>query len=251
MASDGLTPRPWLVLPTFEEVANLEPVVDRALAALAPVCPDGFRILVVDDRSRDGTAELADALAARHPDHVEVLHRIGPRGLGQAYLAGFGRALAGDATHVFEMDADLSHDPADLPRLLAAVQAGAALAVGSRYVPGGAIRDWGLVRRVLSRGGSEYARRVLGVPVRDLTSGFKCFDAGVLRELDLATIRSRGYVFQVELTWRVACLGGRVAEVPITFRDRVAGRSKMDWRIAAEAALLVPGLRSSRRRARA
>ncbi|MEA2255271.1 MAG: hypothetical protein QOG35_1316 [Solirubrobacteraceae bacterium] len=234
---------PWLILPTYNEAENLERVVAAARDVLAAIAPDGFRVLVVDDSSPDGTGELADALAARHPGEVEVLHRRERRGLGPAYLAGFGRALDAGAGFVFEMDADLSHDPADLARLLAAVRDhGADVALGSRYVPGGRVADWGAVRRLVSRGGSWYARRVLRLGLADLTGGFKCFRADVLREIDLPSVRSVGYAFQVELTYRAVVRGFRVVEVPIVFRDRDRGTSKMSWRIAAEAAWLVPQL---------
>jgi dolichol-phosphate mannosyltransferase len=225
---------PWLVLPTYNEAENLEIVVAAARAVLAGAAPDtGFRILVVDDESPDGTGAIADRLAAQHPDEVEVLHRSERTGLGPAYLAGFDRALEAGAGFVIEMDADLSHDPADLARLLDAARAGAGLALGSRYVPGGGIADWGR------------ARRVLGVGVRDLTGGFKCFRAEALAALDLPTVRSHGYAFQVELTYRALCAGIEVVEVPIVFRDRRRGESKMSWRIAVEAAWLVPAIRRS------
>ena len=240
---------PWLVLPTYNEAENLETVVTAARAVLAAAAPDGFRILVVDDSSPDGTGAIADRLAAAHPGEVEVLHRTERTGLGPAYLAGFARALDGGAGFVLEMDADLSHDPADIARLLDAARAGAGLALGSRYVPGGGIADWGRVRRAISRGGSWYARRVLGVGVRDLTGGFKCFRAEALAALDLATVRSHGYAFQVELTYRALCAGVEVVEVPIVFRDRRRGESKMSWRIAVEAIWLVPALRHSARAA--
>ena len=234
----------WLVLPTFNEAENLETVVAAARRVLGAAAPEGFRVLVVDDGSPDGTGALADELAAAHPGEVEVLHRPLREGLGPAYLAGFARALAAGAGHVFEMDADLSHDPADLARLLAAVRDdGADLALGSRYVEGGGVADWGVIRRVVSRGGSWYARRALGLGVRDLTGGFKCFRAEVLRQIDLASVRSRGYAFQVELTYRAIVRGFRVVEVPIVFRDRELGTSKMSWRITTEAAVLVPQLR--------
>jgi dolichol-phosphate mannosyltransferase len=236
-------PVPWLVIPTFDEAENVERAVRLARETLAAACPEGFRVLVVDDRSPDGTGEIADRLAAAHPDEVVVLHRERPEGLGPAYLAGFGVALAAGATHVMEMDADLSHDPRDLARLLDAVRAGADVALGSRYVEGGGVGDWGRVRRVVSRGGSWYARRTLGLTVRDLTGGFKCFRADVLRGIELGTVRSRGYAFQVELTWRAVRAGHRVVEVPIVFRDRTAGTSKMSWRIAREALVLIPALR--------
>ena len=240
---------PWLILPTYNEAANLRPVVEGARAALTAAVPDGFFILVVDDASPDGTGRLADRLAAAHRE-VRVLHRTRRTGLGPAYLAGFERALASGAGHVLQMDADLSHDPADLPRLLDAARAGGGLALGSRYAPGGAITDWGPVRRGISRAGSWYAQRVLAVAVRDLTGGYKCFPAEVLRAIDLPTVRSRGYAFQVELTYRTLCAGVPVVEVPIVFRDRLHGRSKMSWRIALEAAWLVPALRRSARRVR-
>jgi dolichol-phosphate mannosyltransferase len=240
---------PWLVIPTFDEAENVERVVGLSRETLAAACPDGFRVLIVDDGSPDGTGGIADRLAAAHPDEVQVLHRERPEGLGPAYLAGFDLALRSGATHVLEMDADLSHDPRDLARLLDAVRGGADLALGSRYVAGGGVSDWGLLRRVISRGGSWYARVTLGLRVQDLTGGFKCFDAGVLRAIDLPTVRSVGYAFQVELTWRTVRSGFRVVEVPIVFRDRTAGSSKMNWRIAREAVVLVPALRRSRWRA--
>jgi dolichol-phosphate mannosyltransferase len=239
---------PWLILPTYNEAENLAAVVAGARAALSAAAPEGFRILVVDDGSPDGTGAIADRLAAAHPE-IEVLHRPRRAGLGPAYLAGFARALGAGAGFVCEMDADLSHDPADLVRLLDAVRGGADVALGSRYVAGGGIADWGRLRRAVSRGGSWYARRVLGVDVRDLTGGFKCFRAEVLEAIDLPTVRSRGYAFQVELTYRALCAGFRVVEVPILFRDRRHGESKMSPRIALEAAWLVPAVRRSGRRA--
>ena len=232
----------WLILPTFDEAENIEAVVAAALSALAAGAPDGFRVLVVDDASPDGTGRLADRLAAEHPV-VEVLHRTRREGLGPAYLAGFRHALAAGAGRVLEMDADFSHDPADLPRLLAAVDAGADVALGSRYVAGGAVADWGLLRRALSRGGCAYARLVLGLPVRDLTGGFKCFRREVLEAIDLDSVHSAGYAFQVELTYRALGRGFRVVEVPIVFRDRRLGRSKMSPAIAIEACWILPRLR--------
>ncbi len=237
---------PWLVLPTFDEAENVEKIVASALAVLRDCAPEGFRILVVDDSSPDGTGRIADGLASTH-EEVEVLHRTERNGLGPAYLAGFAHALERGAGFVFEMDADFSHDPADLARLLAAVRDGDAdLALGSRYVPGGGVSDWGLVRKVVSRGGSWYARRVLGLQVRDLTGGFKCFRRETLEALDLATVRSHGYAFQVELTYRAVQAGFRVTEVPIRFRDRELGTSKMSPKIALEAIWLVPQLRRRR-----
>ncbi len=238
----------WLVLPTFNEAENLERIVTAARGVLTAAASEGFRILVVDDGSPDGTGAIADRLADEHPDEVEVLHRTTREGLGPAYLAGFRHALDAGAGAVMEMDSDFSHDPADLARLLAPVQAGTAdLVLGSRYTPGGGVSDWGVGRRVISRGGCLYAQAVLQAPVRDLTGGFKCFRAEVLEAIDLPTVRSRGYAFQVELTYRALRRGFRVVEVPIVFRDRQEGESKMSWRIAAEAIWLVPALRLRRR----
>jgi len=235
----------WLILPTYDEAGNVERAVEAALASLRRVAPGAHRVLVVDDDSPDGTGEIADRLAERH-DAVGVLHRSAREGLGPAYLAGFDAALRGGATLVLQMDADLSHDPADVVRLVEAAR-DADLVLGSRYVRGGQVLDWGPVRRVLSRGGSWYARTVLGLDVRDLTGGFKCFRREVLESIDLAEARSHGYVFQVELTYRAVQAGFRVREIPVTFRDRTRGTSKMSWRIALEAALLVPRLRFGRR----
>jgi dolichol-phosphate mannosyltransferase len=209
---------------------------------LAGAAPEGFRVLVVDDGSPDGTGELADALAREH-EWVQVLHRAEKNGIGPAYLAGFRYALDHGAGYVMEMDSDFSHDPADLARLLGAVREGADLALGSRYVSGGGVSDWGLLRRLISEGGSTYARIVLGLHVRDLTGGFKCFRREVLEAIHFDGVRSRGYAFQVELTYRVVQAGFRVVEVPITFRDRQRGTSKMSWHIALEAMWLVPRLR--------
>jgi dolichol-phosphate mannosyltransferase len=238
---------PWLILPTFDEAENIELIVAAALEVLTEAAPEGFRILVVDDDSPDGTGRIADRLAAEH-EEVAVLHRTVREGLGPAYIAGFQHALARGAVFVFEMDSDFSHDPKDLARLLAAVRDGDAdVALGSRYVRGGAVVDWGFLRRVISRGGSLYASIVLGLPVRDLTGGFKCFRAEVLEAIDLPTVRAQGYAFQVELTNRAIRHGFRVVEVPITFRDRLRGTSKMTARIALEAMVLVPRLRKSGR----
>jgi dolichol-phosphate mannosyltransferase len=236
----------WLILPTYEEAENLDAVVASALAHL----PGPRRILIVDDNSPDGTGEIAEHIAAERQE-VSVLHRARKEGLGRAYVAGFRAALAGGADLVLQMDADFSHDPADLPRLVEATQY-ADLALGSRYVPGGGTANWGWPRRAISRGGSAYARRVLGLDVRDLTGGFKCFRRQVLQELDLDSMRAHGYAFQVETTYRALQAGFRVAEVPITFRDRRVGESKMSKAILAEAVWRVPAMRlQSRRRFRA
>ncbi len=232
----------WLILPTLDEAENIEAIVRSADAVLAAAAPDGHRILVVDDSSPDGTGLIVDRLAAELPA-LGVLHRTERTGLGWAYLAGFARALEEGAAFVMEMDSDFSHDPADLGRLLDAARGPADVALGSRYVPGGGVSDWSRTRRLVSRAGCSYARHVLGLGVRDLTGGLKCFRAEVLRAVDLPTVRSRGYAFQVELTYRAIRQGFRVCEVPITFRDRQHGTSKMNWRIAAEAVLMVPGLR--------
>jgi dolichol-phosphate mannosyltransferase len=230
----------WVVLPTYNERENLEPLVTAIRSVLDGVAPD-HAILIVDDSSPDGTGKLADALAARDP-HVRVLHRPRKEGLGQAYLAGFDLALAEGAELVVEMDADFSHDPSYLPALIAAARE-ADLVLGSRYVRGGGIRNWGRVRTFVSRGGCWYARTVLGVDVRDLTGGFKCFRRAVLEALDLGAIRSQGYAFQVELTYRALQLGFRVREVPIVFADRRVGHSKMSRRIVLEAIWMIPALR--------
>ena len=233
---------PWLILPTYNEAENVRAIAAAASDALAGAAPDGFNILVVDDGSPDGTGRIADQLAAEH-QWMHVLHRTEKNGIGPAYLAGFRHALDHGAGYVMEMDCDFSHDPADLARLLEAAKDGADLALGSRYVPGGGVTDWGLLRRFISQGGSTYARLVLGLRVRDLTGGFKCFRRDVLETIDFDSVRSQGYAFQVELTYRAVQAGFRVVEVPITFRDRQHGTSKMSWRIAAEAMWLVPLLR--------
>jgi dolichol-phosphate mannosyltransferase len=236
--------QPWLILPTYNEAANVGPIVHAAGEVLRAAAPEGFRILIVDDGSPDGTGELADDMAAEH-EWVRVLHRTEKEGIGPAYLAGFAHALGEGAGYVMEMDSDFSHDPADLARLLGAARGEADLVLGSRYVPGGGVIDWGLLRRLISEGGSTYARIVLGLKVRDLTGGFKCFRREVLEAIRFDQVRSRGYAFQVELTYRAVQTGFRVEEVPIVFRDREHGQSKMSWRIAAEAMWLVPLLRFS------
>jgi dolichol-phosphate mannosyltransferase len=227
-------PKAVVCLPTYNERENLEAML-RALG------DKGVRVLVVDDNSPDGTGELADRLA-RELDYVGVLHREHKEGLGPAYLAGFRRALADGADLVLEMDCDFSHDPKDVPRLIAAV-AEADLALGSRYVDGGAVRNWGVVRRFVSAGGSWYARVLLGAPVHDLTGGFKCYRRQVLEAIDLDAIHSKGYAFQIETTYRALRAGFRVVEIPITFVDREAGGSKMSKAIVAEAIWKVPLLR--------
>jgi dolichol-phosphate mannosyltransferase len=233
----------WVVLPTYDERENLPIVVARARTALATCDPpvEGT-VLVVDDASPDGTGDLADQLAREHAD-VRVHHRESKGGLGGAYLAGFELALAAGADFVIEMDADLSHDPADLPRLIDAARNGADLVLGSRYAPGGGVEGWSLHRRLLSRAGGRYAAAVLGLPLTDLTGGFKCFRAGALRALDGELVRSRGYAFQIELTFHAARAGLEIAEIPIVFREREHGRSKMSPAIALEAIWRVPFMR--------
>jgi dolichol-phosphate mannosyltransferase len=222
-------------LPTYDERENLEPMV-RSLREL------GVDVLVIDDNSPDGTGQLAEALA-EELDGVGVLHREHKEGLGPAYVAGFRHVLAGDADLILQIDCDFSHDPADVPRLIEAAAGGADVVLGSRYVPGGRVENWGLIRRFVSAGGSLYARVLLGVGVRDLTGGFKCFRRTVLETIDLDAISSRGYAFQIETTYRALRAGFRVAEVPITFVDRTRGGSKMSRRIVLEAIWKVPLLR--------
>jgi dolichol-phosphate mannosyltransferase len=231
----------WIILPTYNEAENLE----RIVAAVLEQLPASGRVLVVDDNSPDGTGEIADRLAAAN-ESISVLHRAEKQGLGPAYLAGFRVALDGGAELIIEMDADFSHDPAFLPRLIEATDR-ADLAIGSRYVPGGGVTDWGAIRRFISRGGSAYARVALGLPVRDLTGGFKCFRRVVLETIDLDTIEARGYAFQVETTYRAIKSGFRVVEVPIVFKDRRDGTSKMSKSIVAEAMWRVPAMRFRRR----
>ena len=226
-----------MVLPTYNEAGNIEAFAEAVRTKL----PASARILIVDDNSPDGTGEIADRLASKD-ERIAVLHRPHKEGLGPAYIAGFRRALDGGAGLILEMDSDFSHDPAYLPRLL---EAGgrADLAIGSRYVAGGGVGDWSALRRAISRGGSAYARLVLGVGVHDLTGGFKCFRREVLEAIDLDSIHSRGYAFQIEMTYRAIQRGFEVVEVPIVFRERRAGQSKMDRSIVAEAAWRVPFLR--------
>ncbi|HEY7266323.1 MAG TPA: polyprenol monophosphomannose synthase [Solirubrobacterales bacterium] len=231
---------PWVILPTYNEAENLERIVDAVLEVL----PDTGRVLVVDDNSPDGTGEIADRLAGSN-DSISVLHRHEKEGLGPAYLAGFRVALDGGAGRIVEMDADFSHDPAYLPKLIGAAEH-FDLVIGSRYVPGGGVTDWGPMRRFISRGGSTYARIALGLPVRDLTGGFKCFRREVLEAIDLDTIEARGYAFQVETTYRALKAGFRVVEIPIVFRDRADGTSKMSRSIVGEAIWRVPAMRFRR-----
>jgi dolichol-phosphate mannosyltransferase len=230
-------------LPTYNERENLERMV-RALA------DKGVRVLVVDDSSPDGTGEIADRLAAEL-DFVSVLHREEKEGIGRAYIAAFEHVLRqGDEELILEMDCDFSHDPNDVPRLIAACAEGADFALGSRYVPGGGTRNWGLLRRFVSWGGSFYARVILGLEIRDLTGGFKCFHRRVLESLDLDAIQSKGYAFQIEVTYRAIRKGFAVVEVPIVFADRVEGTSKMSRAIFLEAVARVPALRWAASRGR-
>ena len=239
--------RLWVVIPTYNEAANVEPIIRAATAELRRLGVPDYRILVVDDSSPDGTGQIADRLA-QELDTVEVLHRDAKTGLGHAYLAGFAVALAGGAELVVEMDADFSHNPRYLGELLEAAK-DADLVLGSRYVPGGGVRDWGLLRRVISRGGGWYARTILRVDIRDLTGGFKCIHRNVLEAIDLSSVRAEGYVFQIEVTYRAVLAGFTVREVPIVFADRTVGASKMSTRIAVEAMWLVPRLRRTARAA--
>ena len=226
------------VVPTYNERDTLPRLAEAVLAL-----PLGAHLLVVDDASPDGTGEEAERLARASDGRLHVLHRAGRMGLGTAYLDGFRWGLARDYDLLAETDADFSHNPADLPRLLAAVEAGADLALGSRYVPGGATPDWGLLRRLISRGGNLYARAILRSPIHDLTGGFKLFRRRVLEAIPLDQVRSEGYAFQIEMTYRALTLGFRVVEVPIVFEDRRVGQSKMTWGIVAEALLRVPEIR--------
>jgi dolichol-phosphate mannosyltransferase len=231
----------WVILPTYDEAETIEPLVD----AVRENVPEPRRVFVVDDSSPDGTGEIADRLAAEHED-VAVLHRPAKLGLGPAYVAGFGAALRGGAQLIVQMDADFSHDPAELGRLIDAAR-DADLVIGSRYVPGGRVTDWGAGRLAISRGGSRYARAMLGLDVHDMTSGFKCWRREALEEIGLDSVRSHGYAFQVEMTYRAHAAGFRVVEVPITFHDRRVGDSKMTGSIVLEAAWRIPLLRLRRR----
>lgn len=229
----------WVILPTYDEAENLPGIATAILEALP-----GATLLVVDDASPDGTGALAEELAATDP-RVRVCHRAGKAGLGRAYLDGFRVAIDGGATAVIQMDADWSHDPAALPALLEALAGDRAdLVIGSRYARGGRVEDWGLGRRVISRGGSLFARTVLGLRPNDLTGGFKAWRATTLRAVPFEGVHAGGYVFQIEMTYRASRAGARVSEVPITFRDRRVGQSKMSRRIIAEALLVVVRLRA-------
>jgi dolichol-phosphate mannosyltransferase len=228
-------------LPTYNEHENLEPML-RALGE------HGVRVLVIDDNSPDGTGRVADRLS-QELDYVDVLHRPQKDGLGPAYLAGFRRALAEGAERILEMDCDFSHDPEDVPRLIAATE-DADLALGSRYVEGGEIANWGAVRRLISEAGSFYARVLLSVEIRDLTGGFKCYRADVLETIELEAVHSKGYAFQIETTYRALQAGFRVVEVPIRFVDREVGGSKMSGAIVLEAVWKVPTLRLAALRGR-
>ncbi|HUG08413.1 MAG TPA: polyprenol monophosphomannose synthase [Acidimicrobiia bacterium] len=220
-----------VTLPTYNELENLPLIAPEIVA-------HGYRLLIIDDNSPDGTGRLAESLAADVPE-ITVLHREAKTGLGPAYAAGFDRALAEGADIVIEMDADFSHDPADLPRLVAALDDGADVAIGSRYVPGGATPDWPFHRRMISRGGNLYARTMLGIPTRDATAGFRAFTAEALRKLPYREAEASGYGFQVEMAWRAHRGGLNVVEVPISFRDRTRGTSKMGLPIVLEAMRLV------------
>ena len=243
----------WVVVPTYNEAENLRPIASAILAALP-----GVHLLIVDDSSPDGTGEMADALAAID-ERVSVCHRRKKQGIGRAYLDGFRQALDAGARVIVQMDADFSHDPGTLPRLIAPIDAGSAdLVLGSRYVRGGSVVNWGIARKLISRGGSIYARTVLGISPWDLTGGFKAWRASTLAAVPFTNVHAGGYVFQIEMTWHAIRTGARVIEIPITFPDRRLGQSKMSRRIIAEALLVVIELRfdelrsrwSRRRRAR-
>jgi len=229
-----------IILPTYNERENVKHFVEALQNVFKSNSLDG-RIIIVDDNSPDGTGEIADDLAGCYPN-LSVIHRPQKQGIGPAYVAGFKKALKTDTRYIFEMDCDFSHDPAYVPVFLNAI-ADADLVLGSRYVPGGRIKNWGLGRRIISRGGGLYAKWILGVNVNDLTGGLKCFRREVLEALDLDSVSSQGYGFQIELTYRAIKKGFRVKEIPITFMDRQIGQSKMSRKIVLEAALLVWKLR--------
>lgn len=240
-----MTARIWVVIPTYNEAGSIEGMVGATVTELERLAPGAYRVLIVDDNSPDRTGAIADRLAEEHVQ-VEVLHRAVKTGLGHAYLAGFARALDGGAEFLVEMDADFSHDPRYLEDLLEAAK-DADLVLGSRYVDGGGIEDWGLLRRLISHGGCLYARTILGVQIHDLTGGFKCIRRDVLEAIQLETVRAEGYVFQIEVTYRALLAGFRVTEIPIVFRDRRVGTSKMSAKIALEAIWEVPLLRKTAR----
>ena len=243
--SEAPQPGVWIVLPTYNEAENLRPIS----AAILDQLP-GATLLVVDDGSPDGTGAQADELAAADP-RVRVRHRAAKQGLGRAYLDGFGVAISGGAAIVIQMDADFSHDPAVLPTLIGPIEATRAdLVIGSRYVPGGGVRDWGIIRRIISRGGSLFARVVLGLTPHDLTGGFKAWRATTLGSIPFDGVHAGGYVFQIEMTYRASRLGARIDEVPIVFQDRRAGQSKMSRRIIVEALIVVLTLRFDELRGR-
>jgi dolichol-phosphate mannosyltransferase len=235
----SLPPAVWVILPTYNEADNIRPITAGILEALPAAT-----VLVVDDGSPDGTGRIADELAAADP-RVRVRHRTAKQGLGKAYLDGFGVALGSGATIVAQMDADFSHDPAVLPTLIAPIEGDEAdLVIGSRYTPGGGVVDWGMGRRLLSRGGSIFARTVLGLRPSDLTGGFKAWRGTTLAAVPFDGVHAGGYVFQIEMTYRASRAGARVSEVPITFRDRTVGQSKMSRRIIVEALVVVVQLRA-------
>ena len=235
--------RPLVIVPTYNERDNVSPLVAALLSQPA------VRVLIVDDNSPDGTADAADALAAANGERVSVLRRTGVRGLGRSYVAGMQLALRSDATHVCQMDADFSHDPAELPRLLAAA-ASADLVIGSRYVAGGTLRNWPLHRVLLSTVANWYVRSITRLPVHDCTSGFRCWSRDLLARLPLAGIVSDGYAFQVEMTWEARAAGGRIVEVPITFVERRQGRSKLSGSVIGESIVLPWRLAARPRRGR-
>jgi dolichol-phosphate mannosyltransferase len=233
-----LAPAVWVIVPTYDEADNIRPIT----AAILEVLP-AATILVVDDGSPDGTGQIADELAAADP-RIRVRHRTAKQGLGRAYLDGFDVALDGGASTVLQMDADFSHDPAALPSLIEPIHSGDAdLVIGSRYTKGGGVVDWGIGRRLISRAGSLFARAVLGLRPNDLTGGFKAWRSSTLRAVPFDGVHAGGYVFQIEMTYRASRAGARIREVPITFRDRRLGQSKMSRRIIVEALVVVVQLR--------
>jgi dolichol-phosphate mannosyltransferase len=236
--------KPVVIVPTYNERDNIDILLDELMAL-----PVSLSVINVDDHSPDGTGEAADAWAARYPDRVFVVHRAGKLGLGTAYIAGFKRAFELGFDRIMTMDADFSHHPGYIPAIIE-LSRECDMVIGSRYVEGGAVRNWGLLRRVVSAGGSFYARVLLGVNVRDLTGGFKCYRRSVLEAIDLDAIHSKGYAFQIETTYRALRAGFRVVEVPITFVDREVGGSKMSKAIVAEAIWKVPALRLAALRAK-